>query len=247
MLVYRYGQTARQIGNLRHYNARFPATDFPRMSIDFARARENMVEQQVRPWDVLDVRVLDTLARLPRDAFVAESLRGLAYADTALPIGHGETMMKPVLEGRALQALLPTDGESVLEIGAGSGYLTACLARLAREVVGIERHADLADAAQARLAAQGIGNATVQAADAFSWNPGRGFDVICVSGAVATIPARFVEWLNPGGRMFVVHGRSPVMDAALVHRTVNGTRVESLFETDLPYLAGAEPVPAFTL
>lgn len=217
------------------------------MSIDFARARENMVEQQIRPWDVLDVRVLDTLARMPREAFVAESLRGLAYADTALPIGHGETMLKPVLEGRILQALLPTATESVLEIGAGSGYLTACLARLAREVVAIERHPDLAEAAQARLAAQSFGNASVRGADAFDWNPGRSFDVICVGAAVASIPARFVEWLNPGGRMFVVHGRSPAMEAALVHRTVNGSRVESLFETDLPYLAGAEPVPAFTL
>lgn len=217
------------------------------MSIDFARARENMVEQQIRPWDVLDVRVLDTLARMPREAFVAESLRGLAYADTALPLGHGETMLKPVLEGRILQALLPTATESVLEIGAGSGYLTACLARLAREVVAIDRHADLAEAAQARLAAQGFGNASVRAADALDWNSGRSFDVICVGAAVASIPARFVEWLNPGGRMFVVHGHSPAMDAALVHRTVNGSRVESLFETDLPYLAGAEPVPAFTL
>ncbi len=217
------------------------------MSIDYARARENMVEQQVRPWDVLDVRVLDTLSHMPREAFVAETMRALAYADTELPLGHGETMLKPVLEGRALQALLPQAHESVLVVGAGSGYLTACLARLSREAVAIERHADLAEAAQARLAAQGIGNASVQAADAFAWNPGRGFDVICVTGGVAAVPARFVEWLNPGGRMFVVHGHSPVMEAALVHRTVNGTRVESLFETDLPYLAGAEPVPAFTL
>lgn len=217
------------------------------MSLDFARARENMVEQQIRPWDVLDIRVLETLARMPREAFVAEALRGLAYADTALPLGHGETMLKPVLEGRILQALLPATSESVLEIGAGSGYLTACLAQLAREVVAIERHADLADAAQARLLAQGFGNASVRAADAFAWNPGRSFDVICVGAAVAAIPARFIEWLNPGGRMFVVHGHSPAMDAALVHRTVNGSRVESLFETDLPYLAGAEPVPAFTL
>lgn len=217
------------------------------MSIDLSRAREFMVEQQVRPWDVLDTRVLDTLARIPREAFVPDALRDLAYADVELPIGHGETMMKPVLEGRALQAVRPAASESVLEIGAGSGYLAACLAQLARDVVAIERHADLADAAQARLAAQGIGNATVHAADAFVWTPGRHFDVICVSGAVAAIPARFVEWLNPGGRMFVVHGRSPAMEAALVQRTVNGHRITSLFETDLPYLAGAEPTPAFTL
>ena len=137
MLVYRYGQTARQTGTQRYYNNRFPATDFPHMSIDFARARETMVEQQVRPWDVLDARVLETLARMPREAFVADALRGLAYTDTELPIGHGEAMMKPVLEGRTLQALLPNATESVLEIGAGSGYLAACLAQLSREVVAI--------------------------------------------------------------------------------------------------------------
>jgi len=217
------------------------------MNIDFARARENMVEQQVRPWDVLDVRVLDTIGRLPREAFVAPALRGLAYADTALPIGHGETMMKPVAEGRLLQALLPEPEDSVLEIGTGSGYLTACLARLAREVVSLERHADLADAARARLAALQFANVSVHAADVFSNAPDRRFNVVCVTGAVAELPARFVDWLEPGGRLFVVQGVAPVMEAILVRRDVNGTRTESLFETDLPYLAGAEPVPAFTL
>lgn len=217
------------------------------MNIDFARTRETMVEQQIRPWDVLDVRVLDTLGTLPREAFVADALRGLAYADTELPLGHGETMMKPVLEGRCLQALLPQAHESVLEIGTGSGYLAACLGRLAREVVSVEQHADLAEAAQARLANAGAGNVNVRIADAMAWNPGRSFDVMCVTGAVDTLPARFLEWLNPNGRMFVVRGRAPVMEAVLVHRTVNGSRTETLFETELPYLTGAAPAPAFTL
>lgn len=217
------------------------------MSIDYAKARETMVEQQVRPWDVLDPRVLETIGSIPREAFVPEALRALAYADTALPLGHGESMMKPVLEGRALQALQPGPEECVLEIGAGSGYLTACLARLAREVVAIERHADLADAARARLAAQGCGNARIETADALAWDNAQQFDAICVSGAVETVPARFIEWLKPGGRMFVVQGRSPAMDATLVHRDVNGLRTESLFETDLPYLAGTAPQPEFTL
>ena len=217
------------------------------MTLDYAKARENMVEQQVRPWDVLDTRVLETIATLPREAFVPEALRALAYADTALPLGHGESMMKPVLECRALQALLPQAGECVLEIGAGSGYLTACLATLAREVVGIERHADLAEAARARLAAQGIGNARIETADAFSWDNAQQFDAICVSGAVETLPPRFLEWLKPGGRLFAVRGHSPAMEAVLVHREVNGLRTESLFETDLPYLAGAAPQPAFAL
>jgi protein-L-isoaspartate(D-aspartate) O-methyltransferase len=217
------------------------------MTIDYAKARETMVEQQVRPWDVLDARVLETIASVPREAFVPEALRALAYADTSLPLGHGESMMKPVLEGRALQALLVGADESVLEIGVGSGYLTACLARLAREVVGLERHADVADAARARLVAQGCGNATVETADALAWDTDRRFDAICVDGAVDTIPPRVLEWLKPDGRIFVVQGRSPAMEATLVRREVNGLRSESLFETDLPYLAGAAPRAEFAL
>lgn len=217
------------------------------MNIDYARARETMVEQQVRPWDVLDARVLETIATVPREAFVPAALSNLAYTDTALPLGHGEFMMKPVVEGRALQALLVEAHESVLEIGAGSGYLSACLARLAREVVAIERHPDLADAARGRLAAHGVGNVRIETADALSWDNQQQFDAICVSGAVASVPARFLEWLKPGGRMFVVQGRSPAMDATLVHREVNGTRTESLFETDLRYLAGTAPQPKFAL
>lgn len=218
------------------------------MTFDYAKARELMVEQQVRPWDVLDARVLETLSTLPRECFVAELHRTLAYADVALPIGHGEQMMKPVIEGRALQALLPQAGDEVLEIGTGSGFLAACLGRLARDVVSIERHADLAEAAQARLDAQGIGNVRVEVADAFAWQTERRFDAICVSAAVDTIPSRFVEWLRPGGRMFVVRGHAPAMEAVLVHREgdgVNGLRIESLFETDLPYLVGAAPAPEF--
>jgi protein-L-isoaspartate(D-aspartate) O-methyltransferase len=217
------------------------------MIIDFARARETMVEQQVRPWDVLDSRVLETIAALPREVFVADALRNLAYADTELPLGHGESMMKPVLEGRTLQSLLPQAHESVLEIGTGSGYLTACLAHLSREVLSLEQHADLADAARARLSAQGIANADVIVADAFAWTTDRSFDAICITGALDNIPARFTDWLKPGGRLFAVRGRSPAMEAVLVHRDVNATRTESLFETDLPYLAGAAPAPAFVL
>ena len=214
---------------------------------DFAIQRKTMVDNQIRTVDVTDLAVLEAFGRVAREAFVPEALRALAYADTALPLGHGESMMKPVLEGRALQALLPQAGECVLEIGAGSGYLTACLATLAREVVGIERHADLAEAARARLAAQGIGNARIETADAFSWDNAQQFDAICISGAVETLPPRFLEWLKPGGRLFAVRGHSPAMEAVLVHREVNGLRTESLFETDLPYLAGAAPQPAFAL
>lgn len=215
---------------------------------DHARARELMVEQQVRPWDVLDKRVLDAVATLPRHAFVAEAHRALAYADLPLPLGHGERMMKPVVEGRMLQALDLQPGDEVLEVGTGSGYISGCLGHLAREVVSLERHPDLADAARARLAETGLGqNVRVETADAFAWTSERRFDAVCVTGAVDAIPPRFLEWLRPGGRLFVVRGRAPVMEAVLVRNEVNGPRIQSLFETDLPYLAGAAPVPTFAL
>ncbi len=217
-------------------------------TIDYAKARETMVEQQVRPWDVFDPRVLDTLATLPRDRFTAESHRALAYSDIELPLGHGETMLKPVIEGRALQALIVGENEDVLEIGTGSGFLSACLGRLARDVISIEYHADLADAARARLQTQAIANVRIETADVFAWQNTRKFDAILVGGAVAAIPERFSDWLRPGGRMFVIHGEAPAMDAALVHLDADGrTRIESLFETVAPYLIGAAPAPQFHL
>ena len=216
-------------------------------TMDYAKARELMVEQQVRPWDVLDPRVLDTLATLPREAFVPQAHRNLAYADLALPLAHDEFMMKPVIEGRVLQALALDPADDVLEIGTGSGYLTACLGRLAREVVSLERHADLADAARDVLSQQQVNNAQVVTADAFSWTTDRRFSAIVVTGAVDTVPQRFIDWLQPGGRLFVVRGRSPAMEAVLVRNDVNAGRIQSLFETDLPYLVGAAPAPTFQL
>ena len=214
---------------------------------DFAHARELMVEQQVRPWDVLDARVLEVLSTLPRDAFVPEASRALAYADLQLPLGHGEVMLKPIVEGRALQALALQPGDEVLEIGTGSGWFAACLGRLARAVVSLEIRDDFAVSARARLAAQGIGNVEVEIADALQYAPQRQFDAVCVSGAVAAIPGAFAGWLRPGGRLFVVHGQPPAMEAALLTRGagVNDVHVETLFETDLPYLAGAAPAPRF--
>lgn len=217
------------------------------MTHDHAHARELMVEQQVRPWDVLDPRVLDVLAAMPRERFVPPAYEGVAYADVALPLGHGECMLKPVIAGRALQALAPSATDEVLEVGTGSGYVTACLARLSREVVSLDRHADFADAARARLAALGIANARFEAADVFAWRGDRRFDAICVNGAVDAIPSRLLELLKPGGRMFIVRGRAPAMEAVLVRNEGPAPRIESLFETDIPYLAGAAPVPTFHL
>lgn len=215
------------------------------MTIDYSHARELMVEQQIRPWDVLEIRVLDVLARLPREAFVAESHRALAYADIELPLGNGQKMMKPVIEGRTLQALDLLPGDEVLEIGTGSGYLSACMGELAREVLSLEIDAELATTARARLDAAGLGNnVRIETADALAWDTERRFDAICVTGAVDVIPSRFAQWLRPGGRLFVIRGRSPVMEAVLVK--ADGT-TESLFETDIDYLRGAAPAPQFQL
>ena len=218
------------------------------MTIDYARARELMVEQQVRPWGVLDMAVLDVIGRLPREAFVAEQHQALAYADIELPLGHGEKMMKPVVEGRALQALQLRPGDSVLEVGTGSGYLSACLGMLAREVVSLELVPELAAAARARLDATGLGNnVRIEVADALRYDGSRQFDAVCVTGAVAEVPERFLQWLRPGGRLFVVRGQAPSMEAVRLVRgeAVNAVAAESLFETELGYLHGAAPVPKF--
>lgn len=218
------------------------------MTIDYAKVRENMVEQQVRPWDVLDMRVLEALSAVPRDAFVPEPNRTLAYADLELPIGHGRFMMKPVVEGRMLQALELDAGDEVLEIGTGSGFVSACLGYLARDVHSLEIVPELAASARVRLAQHGYdNNVRVETADALSWDTSRRFDAICVTAAVDTLPPRFLEWLRPGGRLFVVRGRAPVMDAVCLHNEVNGLRTESLFETQLQYLVGAAPTPEFHL
>lgn len=216
------------------------------MPVDFDLARFNLVEQQVRPWDVLDPRVLDAIGTVRREDFVAPKYRKVAYADLVLPLEHGESMMKPVVEGRTLQALDLVDADEVLEIGTGSGYLTACLATLVRAVHSIELHADLAERARARLASAGFGNVRVEQADAFAFAPGRQFDAVCVTGAVDRVPEAFLEWVRPGGRLFVIEGRAPVMQALRLTRRADGSwQRDSLFETDLPYLHGAEPVPHF--
>ena len=216
------------------------------MPIDFQQARFAMVEQQVRPWDVLDPRVLEVLMSVHREDFVPSRHRKLAFADLPLPLEHGEVMMKPVVEGRMLQAVSLAPEDEVLEIGTGSGFATACLAALAREVVSIDRHADFIARTRGRLAADGITNVRLECTDVFAWQPGRLFDAICVTGAVAIEPDRFGAWLKPGGRLFVIHGQSPVQEALRITRRGEGFHHESLFETDVPYLHGAAPAPRFT-
>jgi protein-L-isoaspartate(D-aspartate) O-methyltransferase len=217
------------------------------MAMNFEQARRNMVENQVRPWDVLDDRVLVALAHIHREDFVAPLYRQLAFADMCLPLGHGEVMMKPVVEGRVLQALDLAETDRVLEIGTGSGFVTACLASLCAEVVSVDLHADFTAAAGERLRGAGIRNVTLATGDAVrEWQPDGLFDAILVSGAVFAVPPRFFTWLKPGGRLLAMRGQSPAQQAVLLARAGTGDyREESLFETDLPYLIHAEPPQHF--
>ena len=219
------------------------------MALDFERARFNMVEQQVRTWEVLDQRVLDALRVVRREDFVPTRYRRMAFADLALPLEHGESMMKPVVEGRTLQALAVKAEDSVLEIGTGSGFLTACLAHLGREVASVELYGDLSERAQSRLAGAGATNVKLEVADAvLAYEPGREFDVVCVTGAMYALPDRYLKWLRPGGRLFAILGEAPAMVAMLVTRTgADAYSRESLFETDIPYLVNAAPPSRFVL
>ena len=217
--------------------------------MDFARARFNMIEQQIRPWDVIDQSVLDLMGRAPRDAFVPDAYRRLAYADIAVPIGGGETMLPPRIEGRLLQALRIEPGERVLQIGTGCGFLTWLMAQRAAHVISIERNEALVERARANLAAHGAGNTTVVAGDGRGgWKRDAPYDAIVVGGSVPEPEPAFEAQLAIGGRLFIVVGTAPAMEAMLVHRTGEREWIrESLFETVLPPLAGATAPGRFVL
>ncbi len=216
-------------------------------AMDFNTARATMIEQQIRPWEVLDPRVLDALGQVRREDFVPAEYRRLAFADIALPLEHDEAMLKPVVEGRLLQSLDLSPSDDVLEIGTGTGFVTACLAQLAHSVTSIDIHADFIEAARARLTAAGIHNVRLEVADALGWNAGRQYDAVCVGGAVAEIPPRLFDWVKSDGRLFVVRGNAPAQEALRMTRRGDGWHTESLFETDIPYLRGAAPSLRFAL
>jgi len=215
------------------------------MNTDFARLQ--MVNQQVRGWNVYDEDVLSLLRQLPRERFVPDAYASLAFADIEIAIGHGERMMTPTIEGRLLQALSLDGDEKVLEIGTGSGFMTACLASLAAEVTSIDIHTDFLGKAEDRLADCGINNVELMEMDAMRELPDGGYDAIAVTGSIQSFDPRFVEALNPCGRLFVVVGDAPAMEAKLVERA-DGTdwHTVSLFETSLaPLVHGALP-PQFS-
>jgi protein-L-isoaspartate(D-aspartate) O-methyltransferase len=217
------------------------------MNMNFERARFNMVEQQVRPWEVIDDRVLSQMETIHREDFVPVRYRKLAFADLSIPLPHGQTMMRPKVEGRMLQALSLSEDDTALEIGTGSGYVTACLAGLCKRVVSVEYHENLHHDALVRLQEKGIRNVELFHGDAMSgWQPEQAHDVVVVTGSVPEVPEAFLGWVNPGGRLFVVCGDSPAMEARLLTRIgVSDWSEESLFETDLPRLINSEPPPVF--
>jgi len=215
------------------------------MNIDFAR--QQMIEQQVRAWDVLDVNVLEGLKEVPRELFVPEGFAALAFADSEIPLGHGQMMMTPTIEGRLLQALALAGGEQVLEIGTGSGFLTAVLAKLSAHVTSIDIYDDFLGAARKRLDECEIENVDLIEMDGMKELPEGTFDAIAVTGSVQSLDSRFADALNPGGRLFVVVGDAPAMSATRVTRFDAETwQSDALFETDLaPLINGALP-PQFS-
>ncbi len=215
--------------------------------MDLEQARSNMIEQQIRTWDVLDQRILETLARVKREDFVPANFRELAFADMNIPLGDGEVMMQPKVEARLVQALDPRPGERVLEVGTGSGHLTALLASLAGEVYSVEINPAFAESARHKLTAGGWSNVTIEVGDASrGWPQHEPYDAIVLTGSVAEIDDAFRRSLAPGGRLAAIVGTPPVMEAVLVRRLRGGGwDTRSLFDTSLAPLRNAEPVPAF--
>ena len=214
------------------------------MNIDFAR--QQMIDQQVRAWTVLDPAVLAALSAVPREEFVPANYESMAFADMEIPLGHGEFMMTPTVEGRVLQALELNSNEDVLEIGTGSGFLTACLARLSGTVTSVDIHEDFVRSAARKLTNARIGNVELQTLDATRELPDGRYDAIAVTGSIERFDPRFVDALKPGGRLFVVVGMPPVMEARLVRRTADTDwRSEVLFETSLAPLVHGTLPPQF--
>jgi protein-L-isoaspartate(D-aspartate) O-methyltransferase len=212
-------------------------------------ARTQMAYQQIRAWKTLTPEALEVVEQMPRELFVPERWRGAAYADMAIPLGEGQHMLTPTVAGAIVQALQPSRSDAVLEIGTGSGYLTACLARLAAGVHSLEIRPALARQARINLDRAGVGNATVEDADAFDWQPAApGYDVIAITGSLPVYDSRFEAWLKPGGRLFVVTGTAPVMEAQLIRLTAQGKREQlSLFETLIDPLDVPAPPRRFVL
>lgn len=211
-------------------------------------ARRNMIEQQIRPWNVLDPRILDTLTKVPREMFLEDTQQSLAFCDTSIPLAEGQSMMRPIAEGRLLQALQIQPSDTILEIGTGSGFLTACLATLGKHVLSIDIFPVFKTTAEKHLQKIAINNVEIRTQDAMAdWLGDATFDVIVISGALPKIPETYKNALNIGGRLFTITGTSPLMNADVLTRTAQQEWHQAfIYETDTPYLVNAEPEKAFS-
>ena len=225
----------------------YASDDYNPRPMNVEQARANMVEQQIRTWEVLDQDVLDLLYLVPREEFVPPAYRALAFSDLEVPIGEGEKMWSPKMEARAVQDLAVKKSDLVLEVGTGSGYLTALLAHRAGHVHSVELKPALAALGRANLARHGIDNITLHAGDgARGWPRQAPFDVIVLTGSVPLLPASLLGQLAPGGRLLAVTGEAPAMTATLVHCAAPGEfRSSGLFETVIAPLANCEQPPRF--
>jgi protein-L-isoaspartate(D-aspartate) O-methyltransferase len=213
--------------------------------IDFETARRRMVDEQIRPWDVADERLLEVIRRTPREDFVAPEHRNLAYADMGLPLGDGHTMMAPRLEARLLQELGVGAKDKVLEIGTGSGYVTALLAALATQVFSVEIDTARAERTKRILSSRGVKNVTVEVGDAArGWPAHAPYDAILATGSLPLLPSELREQLAPGGRLVAIVGQAPTMEAIRIERVdQNNWRHTSLLETVVAPLVNA-PAPS---
>lgn len=218
------------------------------MNATLEQSRFNMIEQQIRTWEVLDPIVLDLLKHVPREDFVPAQYLGLAFADLEIPIGHGQRMLSPKMEARIVQSLSLKATDRVLEVGTGSGYMTALLAKLAQQVVSVDCVAEFTEAARKNLQQHGIDNVVLETGDAAQgWAPHAPYDVIVLTGSLPVLPAQLQQQLAIGGRLFVVVGEAPVMAATLIRRVAeNAFRSDVLFETCVPELSGAPQPERFS-
>ena len=216
--------------------------------MNIEQARFNMIEQQIRPWEVLDPAVLDLLFVVKREDFVPAAYRNLAFADMEIPIGSGQVMLAPRVEARLLQELGIKKTDKVLEIGTGSGYMAALLAARSEHVVSVEARPEIAEFARQNLERAGVANVSVEVGNGANGWPARGpYDVIVVSGSLPALPDALLKQLRLGGRLAAIVGTAPVMEAQLVTCSAEGVyNTVNLFETVVPALDGAEAKPGFS-
>ena len=209
--------------------------------MDLEKARFNMIEQQIRTWDVLDETVLNLLSRVKREDYVPEIYRAMAFMDIEIPLGHSEAMLSPKVEARLVQELKIKPADKVLEVGTGSGYMTALLASLAKHVHSVEIVPELSQAAAQKLAAHDFNNVTLDVGDAArGWAKYAPYDVIVVTGSLPILSGEFIAQLNPGGRLIAFVGMPPVMEARRIRVIEPGvTDSEDLFETSVRMLVNA--------